>query len=86
MLVKKYTLLVDPQWEKEILEKLYPFVEAGECFQLLDETETEVCDDCQIYLTNDEAHPVMEIFKCYDNQNFCLNCCGCEDHEGEKWY
>jgi hypothetical protein len=28
----------------------------------------------------------MEIFKCYDNQNYCLNCCGCEDHEGEKWY
>lgn len=86
MLVKKYTLLVDEQWNKEILEKMYPFVEAGECFQLLDETDTEVCDDCQIYLTNDEAHPVMEIFKCDQQQEYCLNCCGCEDHEGEKWY
>jgi hypothetical protein len=86
LLVKKFTLLIDPQWEKELIEKFYNHVEAGEVFQLLDETEVEVCDDCQIYLTTDETHPVMEIFKCYDNQNYCLNCCGCEDHVGEKWY
>lgn len=86
MLVKKFTLLIDPQWEKELIEKFYNHVEAGEVFQLLDETEVEVCDDCQIYLTTDETLPVMEVFKCYDNQNYCLNCCGCEDHEGEKWY
>ena len=86
MIVKKYTLLVDTAWEKEILEKLYPFVEAGECFQLLDETEAEVCDDCQVYLTDPEGEVIMDTYKCYDQQEFCLNCCGCEDHKGEKWY
>jgi hypothetical protein len=86
LLVKKYTLLVDEQWNKEILEKMYPFVEGNECFQLLDETEVEICDDCQIYLTNDETDPVMQIFKCDAQQEFCLNCCGCPDHKGEKWY
>ena len=29
---------------------------------------------------------IMETYKCYDQQEFCLNCCGCDDHKGEKWY
>lgn len=86
MLVKKYTLLVDAQWEKEILEKMYPFVEADEVFQLLDETEVDICDDCQVYLTKDDGEIVMDVFRCPDQKEFCLNCCGCPDHKGEKWY
>jgi hypothetical protein len=83
MRVTKYTLLVDPMWEKEILEKIYPFVEGDEVFQLLDETEVEVCDDCQVYLTSD-SEVIMDVFKCPDQQEFCLNCCGCEGHDTDK--
>ena len=86
MLVKKYTLLIDPQWEKELIEKFYNHVEAGEVFQLLDETEVEVCDDCQVYLTKDDGDVIMETYKCYYQPEFCLNCCGCEEHEGGGWY
>lgn len=86
MNVKKYTLLVDAEWEKEILERLYPYVEDGECFQLLDETEIEVCDDCQVYLTKDDGEVIMDVYKCYYQQEFCLNCCGCEEHVGGGWY
>lgn len=89
LLVKKYTLLVDEGWNKELLQKMYAFVEAGECFQLLDETEVEVCDDCQIYLTKFDNEVVMETYKCYYQQEFCLNCCGCEEHTTDKegpWY
>lgn len=86
MLVKKYTLLIDPQWEKELVEKFYNHVEAGEVFQLLDETEVEVCDDCQVYLTKDDGEVIMDVYKCYYQQEFCLNCCGCEEHEGGGWY
>jgi hypothetical protein len=83
MKVTKYTLLVDAVWEKEILEKIYPFVEGDEVFQLLDETEVEVCDDCQVYLTSD-SEVIMDVFKCPDQQEFCLNCCGCEGHDTDK--
>jgi hypothetical protein len=83
LLVKKYTLLVDPQWEKELIEKFYSHVEADEVFQLLDETEVEVCDDCQVYLTSD-TEVIMDVFRCPDQQEFCLNCCGCEDHDTKK--
>jgi hypothetical protein len=88
MKVTKYTLLVDAVWEKEILEKIYPFVEGDEVFQLLDETEVEVCDDCQVYLTSD-SEVIMDVFKCPDQQEFCLNCCGCDGHDTDKeglWY
>ncbi len=85
MLVKKYTLLVDEQWEKEILTKMYPFVEAGEVLQLLDETEVEVCDDCQVYLTSD-GEVVWDTFRCPDLKEYCLNCCGCPEHEGGDYY
>lgn len=85
MLAKRYTLLIDEKWEKELIERFYNYVEAGEVLQLLDESEVELCDDCQIYLTNDNEE-VMQVFKCPDNQQFCLNCCGCEEHEGEAWY
>ena len=86
MLVKKYTLLVDEQWEKAILERFYPFVEGNECLQLLDEESIEICDDCQTYLTKDDGEVIMDVFRCDSQQEFCLNCCGCPEHAGEAWY
>ena len=86
MLAKKYTLLIDEKWETELIEKFYNFVEDGEVFQLLDEDEVELCDDCQIYLTNDSNEVVMDTFRCDSQKEYCLNCCGCDDHKGEAWY
>ncbi len=83
MLVKKYTLLIDQAWEKELIEKFYNYVEGGEVFQMLDESEVEVCDDCQVYLTSD-SEVIMDVFRCPDQKEFCLNCCGCPEHETEE--
>ena len=83
MKVKQYTLVVDREWEQVLLENMLAQVEADEVFQLLDETEVEVCDDCQVYLTSDKEI-IMDVFRCPDQQEFCLNCCGCEDH-GEAY-
>ena len=83
MKVTKYTLLVDDEWNKELLHKIYPFVESDEVFQLLDQTEVEVCDDCQVYLTSD-SEVIMDVFRCPDQKEFCLNCCGCPDHDTEE--
>jgi hypothetical protein len=85
LLVKKFTLLVDDEWLREII-KHWDYVEDGEVFQLLDEEEVEICDDCQIYLTKDDGEVIMDTYRCPDQKEFCLNCCGCEEHEGEKWY
>lgn len=86
MLAKKFTLLIDPMWEKELIEKFYNHVEAGEVFQLLDEESIEICDDCQSYLTKDDGEVIMDVYRCDAQQEFCLNCCGCPEHEGESWY
>jgi len=89
LLVKKYTLLIDPAWEKELIDKMLNHVEAGECFQLLDEDEVELCDECQVYLTKFDNEVVMDVYRCPDQKEFCLNCCGCEDHTTElegPWY
>ena len=84
MLVKKFTLLIDDEWLREII-KHYDYVEAGEVFQLLDEEEIEICDDCQSYLTKDAGEVIMDVYRCPDQKEFCLNCCGCPGHEGESW-
>lgn len=83
MKVTKYTLLVDDAWKQEILEKMYRFIESDEVFQLLDGTEVELCDDCEVYLTSD-SEVVMDVFRCPDQKEFCLNCCGCPDHDTEE--
>jgi len=44
-----------------------------------------ICDDCQQQWT-DEDEWIMDVFMCYDQQEYCLNCCGCPDHEGELWF
>ncbi len=85
-MAKKYTLLIDEKWERELIEKFYNYVEAGEVFQLLDESEIELCDDCQVYLTKDDGEVIMDVFRCDIQQEFCLNCCGCDEHKGEAWY
>ena len=86
LLVKKYTLLIDETWEKELIEKFYNYVEGGEVFQLLDEEAIDLCDDCQSYLTKDDGEVIMDVYRCPDQKEYCLNCCGCPEHEGEKWY
>jgi hypothetical protein len=86
LLAKKFTLVVDEGWLREIL-KHWEVVESGEVFQLLDEQDVELCDDCQSFLTKDDGEVVMDVYKCPDQQEFCLNCCGCPgDHEGGAFY
>lgn len=85
LVTNKITLLIDDLWLKFILEQAVPFVEAEEILQILDKTEVEICADCQQYLSSDKE-VIMDVYKCYYQQEFCLNCCGCEDHAGEKWY
>lgn len=83
--VNKITLLADDVWLKHIYDTMIPFVEAGETLQVLDKEEVQICADCQQYQTED-GEVIMDTYTCYDQQEYCLNCCGCEDHEGEKWY
>lgn len=81
----KVSLLIDDLWLQELLTKMVEFAQPGEILQLLDKEEVEICGDCQKYQTED-GEVIMDVFKCYDNQDYCLNCCHCEDHDGEAWY
>ena len=85
MLVKKFTLLTDDMWLEYILNHIVAHVNPDEVFQLLDEEEVELCDDCQVYLTKTDGEVVMDVYRCPDQQEFCLNCCGCPDHENGVW-
>jgi len=40
---------------------------------------TEVCQDCGTKWTAD-GEWVMDCYKCPDQQEYCLNCCGCDEH------
>ena len=87
LLAKKFTLLIDEQWFKFLQERALDFVEGGEVFQLLDEEDVELCDDCQVYLTKDDGEVVMDVYRCPSQQEFCLNCCGCPgEHEEGGYY
>lgn len=44
----------------------------------------EVCQDCKVGYTSD-GEWVMDVYKCPDQQEYCLNCCGCDEH-GEFYY
>jgi hypothetical protein len=81
LLANKFTLVVDDEWLREII-KHWEYVESGEVFQLLDQESIEICDDCQVYLTKDDGEVIMDTYRCPDQKEFCLNCCGCPDHEG----
>lgn len=85
MVTNKITLLIDDMWLEELLSKMIPYVEEDEILRILDRTEVEICADCQQYLSSDKE-VIMDVYKCYYQQEFCLNCCGCEEHKGEKWY
>lgn len=86
LLAKKFTLLVDEQWLDFLVERGLNQIEGGEVFQLLDEEEVDICDDCQVYLTKDDGEVVMDCYRCPDQKEFCLNCCGCPEHEdGGYW-
>ena len=85
MVTNKITLLIDDAWLDFMAENMFAHVESEEILQLLDRTEVEICGDCQQYLSSDKE-VIMDVYKCYYQQEFCLNCCGCEEHKGEKWY
>lgn len=73
LLVKKFTLLTDDMWLEYILNHIYAHVNPDEVFQLLDEEEVEICDDCQSYLTKD-GEVVMDVFRDPNAKQYCLNC------------
>ena len=85
VVTNKITLLIDDAWLEHIMTQMLPYVEDGEILQLLDKTEVEICADCQEYETLD-GEVIMDNYKCDQQQEFCLNCCGCEEHAGEAWY
>ena len=85
LVTNKITLLIDDLWLEEILNKMLPYTEDGEIFQLLEKVEVEICADCQEYQTID-GEVIMDTFKCDQQQEYCLNCCGCDEHAGEAWY
>jgi hypothetical protein len=85
LITNKVTLLIDDKWLEEILNKMVPFVEGTEILQVLDRQEVEICADCQEYETVD-GEVIMDVFKCDSQQEYCLNCCGCDEHAGEAWY
>lgn len=85
-MVKKFTLLTDDMWLEYILTHIIAHVNPDEVFQLLDEEEVEICDDCQVYLTKTDGEVVMDVYRCPDQQEFCLNCCGCPEHEQGEHY
>lgn len=45
----------------------------------------ELCEDCKTERTTD-GEWVMDAFMCYFQKEYCLNCCGCEEHDGAPWY
>ena len=85
LVANKVTILIDDQWLEEITTKMIPFIENDEVFRIIEQDTVALCADCREYLTN-EGEVIMESYGCYDQQEYCLNCCGCPEHEGEKWY
>ena len=45
----------------------------------------ECCADCGEAETLD-GELIMDVFRCDAQKEYCLNCCGCPEHEGEDWY
>ena len=81
----KVTLLIDDAWLTELISKMVDQVQDGEILQILDKTEVDICADCQEYETID-GEVIMDVFRCDSQQEYCLNCCGCDEHAGEAWY
>ncbi len=81
----KVTLLIDDAWLEELVSKMVDHVQNGEILQILDKTEVDICGDCQEYETIG-GEVIMDVFRCDQQQEYCLNCCGCDEHAGEAWY
>lgn len=59
--------------------------EDGTSYEVDLEMYPECCADCGEAETKD-GELIMDVYKCPDQQEFCLNCCGCEDHKDGEWY
>lgn len=81
----KITLLIDDAWFEEIWSKMLSNVQDGEILQLLSKETVDICADCQEYDTVD-GEVIMDVFRCDSQKEYCLNCCGCDEHAGEAWY
>ena len=81
----KVTLLIDDAWLTELVSKMVSQVDSGEILQILENEEVIICADCQEYETVD-GEVIMDTFMCDQQQEYCLNCCGCDEHAGEAWY
>jgi len=47
-----------------------------------------ICEGCWKEYTPDNEW-IMDVYRCDAQQEYCLNCCGCEDHDTEEeglWY
>lgn len=72
-------------WLEFMKTHMFDHVENAEVLKLLSISEVDVCENCQTYYTLD-GEVVMDVFKCDSQQEFCLNCCGCPEHEeGAYW-
>ena len=85
MITNKVVLLIDDMWLDELVSKMVDHVQNDEILRILDKTEVDICEDCQEYDTVD-GEVIMDVFRCDSQKEFCLNCCGCEEHAGEAWY
>lgn len=45
----------------------------------------KVCEWCHTEYTK-AGEWVMDSYTCPNAKEFCVNCCGCPEHEGEPWY
>ena len=59
--------------------------EEGNSYQVDLEPWAESCEDCGESETLD-GELIMDVFRCPDQKEYCLNCCGCPEHVGEDWY
>jgi hypothetical protein len=57
----------------------------GVSYEIDLQVDSELCADCGEAETPD-GEIIMEVFKCDAQQEYCLNCCRCPEHEGEPWY
>jgi hypothetical protein len=41
-----------------------------------------ICEDCNMEYTS-EGEWIMDVYCCPNQQEYCLNCCGCDEHKDE---
>lgn len=80
MTLRKVTLTLDEAWFDALQKVFSPeLVERGEVcrWEKVVDLEIDPCLDCK--------KADMDEYACYDNRGYCLDCCHCEEHEGESW-